>query len=186
MIDSRLLERGVTALPSRIGPGERVLAAVGRWNDLTAAIVLYRDPGDGDLLDDVYLYRDAPHSSSGSGLPEWVLDRPAGPLPDWRGRHLVSLGAQLAGVDGRWVAELTVMATRAVTTVEVRYGGAAITVAVPESGLVSLPGLVRSPDDTAEFRGFGPDGGLLSTVHYRPLTESDRAAGWPSPDLWKP
>lgn len=55
-------------------------------------------------------------------MPEWVLDHPEGPLPGSRDSDLVNLGAQMANVGGCWLAELTVMASRAVTTIEVRYG----------------------------------------------------------------
>ncbi|GLW28729.1 hypothetical protein [Actinoplanes regularis] len=119
-------------------------------------------------------------------MPEWVLDRPDGPLPGSRGSDLLNLGAQLAQVGGDWLAELTVMASRAVTAVEVRYGGAEISVRVPHSGLVTLPGVVGSPDDVAEFRGFDDTGALRAVEHYRPLTESDRRDGWPDESLWVP
>jgi hypothetical protein len=50
------------------------------------------------------------------------------PLPDWRGSELVSLGGQVAMVAGRWVADLTVMASVLVTTIEVTYAGDTIRV----------------------------------------------------------
>ena len=65
----------------------------------------------------------------------------------------MSLGTQVAYVAGRWIAELTVMASRDISTVKVRYGGDAISVAVPASGLVTLPGVIRSPADAAESEG---------------------------------
>ncbi|MCW2643380.1 MAG: hypothetical protein JWP76_5686 [Dactylosporangium sp.] len=152
------------------------------------------------LLDDVYLLErspdgqwSAPDSSSGSGMPEWVLDRPDGHLPDTRDSDLVNLGAQMANVGGRWLTELTVTASRAVTTIEVRYGSDEISVHVPASGLVTLPGVVRLPDDVAEFRvpssefrGFDDAGTLRAVERYWPLDESDRRMGWPDESLWAP
>ncbi|MGK5678593.1 hypothetical protein [Actinoplanes sp. URMC 104] len=186
------LEDGAPALPPVISPHDVVVAAAGTWGRYGSVVVLSRDwEEDNALLDDVYLLErlpdgrwPAPNGSSGSGMPEWVLDRPDGPLPDTRGSHLVNLGAQLAAVGGRWLAELTVMASRAVTTVEVRYGGAEITVPVPPSGLVTLPGLIRSPDDVAEFRGFDEAGNVRGVERYFPLTEHDRRMGWPDESLW--
>ena len=126
----------------------------------------------------------APDSCSGSGLPEWVLGRRDSPLPDSHGGDLMSVGAQMACVGGNWLAELTVVASRAVSTIEIRYGGQEITVPVPSRGLVTLPGLVRSPDDVVEFRGFDEAGEPRSVACYLPLTESDRKMGWPAQSLW--
>ncbi|MCM4076547.1 hypothetical protein [Paractinoplanes hotanensis] len=96
----------------------------------------------------------------------------------------MNLGAQMADVGGNWLVELTVVASRAVSTVEIRYGGQEITVPVPPGGLVTVPGLVRSPDDVAEFRGFDGAGEPRSVAYYLPLTESDREMGWPAESLW--
>lgn len=188
------LQHGVADLPLALSPGDVVVAAAGTWGRYGSVIVLRRDgEEDNALLDDVYLLERSPDGqwsppdgSSGSGLPEWVLDRPDGPLPDTRGGHLVNLGAQMANVGGCWLAELTVMASRAVSTANVRYGGDEISVPVPVSGLVTLPGVVRSPDDVAEFRGFDDAGNLRAVERYRPLTEFDRRVGWPDDSVWTP
>jgi hypothetical protein len=134
------LKHGAPDLPAVVPAGTAVIAAASAWGSYGSVVVLRRDEEEDDaLLDDVYLLAcsadgrwQAPDSSAGSGMPEWVLDRPSGPLPDWRGSELVSLGAQLAHVAGHWVAELTVMASRAVATVEVRYGGDTIAVPLTE------------------------------------------------------
>jgi len=167
-----------------------VIAAAGIWGSYGAVIALRRDE-DGDLLDDVYLLVGAPDGSwqppdgsSGSGMPEWVLQRPDVPLPDWHGSELVSLDGQVAYVAGRWVADLTAMASRAVATVEVTYGGDSIRVPVPASGLITLPGAIRSVADVAEFRGFDAAGRLCAVERYQPLTDADRRLGWPADSLW--
>ncbi|MFF5081053.1 hypothetical protein ACFY36_28720 [Actinoplanes sp. NPDC000266] len=186
------LQNGAPDLSPALSPHDVVVAAAGTWGRYGSVVVLRRDwEEDNALLDDVYLLErlpdgqwSAPDSSSGSGMPEWVLDRPDGPLPDTRESHLVNLGAQMAKVGGCWLAELTVMASRAVTNVEVRYGGDEIAVSVPRSGLVTLPGVVRSPDDIAEFRAFDDAGRLRAVERYLPLGESDRRMGWPDESLW--
>ncbi|GAA0456818.1 hypothetical protein Ade02nite_05800 [Paractinoplanes deccanensis] len=186
------LQHGARDLPPVLPPRDVVVAAAGTWGRYGSVVVLRRDwEEDNALLDDVYLLErssdgqwPAPDGSSGSGMPEWVLDRPDGHLPGTRDGHLVNLGAQMANVGGCWLAELTVMASRAVTTIEVRYGNEEISVRVPASGLVTLPGLVRSPDDVAEFRGFDDAGSLRGVERYRPLGESDRRWGWPDASLW--
>ncbi|WP_436534689.1 hypothetical protein [Actinoplanes sp. HUAS TT8] len=182
------LDGGVAALPAVLPPGVEVVAAAGVWGDFGSVVVLRRDDDeDQGLLDDVYLLARSPEghwlppdSSSGSGMPEWVLDRAHGPRPG----DLTNLGAQIAHVAGQWVVELTVMASRAVSRVEVRYGDETITVAVPAGGLVTLPGVVRSVSAVAEFRGFDEAGRLVAVERYQPLTESDRDAGFPDPSLW--
>jgi len=68
----------------------------------------------------------------------------------------------------------------------VRYGGDSITVPVPASGLVTLPGLVRSVDDVAEFRGLDEAGHVRAVEYYRPLTEFDRKCEWPARSLRDP
>lgn len=186
------LEHGAPRVPRELPSGRVHVAAAGAWGSYGSVVVLWRDDEDEDwLVDDVYLLARspdgrwrAPGSSSGSGVPAWVLDRPWVPLPDWHRSHLVTLCAQMAFVDGRWVAELTVMATWAVVTLEVRYGGDSITVPVPAGGLVTLPGLVRSVDDAAEFRGFDEAGNLRAVEYYRPLTDFDRRCGWPAGEIW--
>jgi hypothetical protein len=185
---SAALVHGVSTIP--IVTGEAVIAAAGSWGSYGVVIALRRDE-DGDLLDDVYLLARSPDGrwplpdgSSGSGMPEWVLHRPDGPLPDWRGSELVSLEGQVAWVAGRWVAELTVMASVLVRTVEVTYGGDTIRVPVPASGLVTVPGLIRSVDDVAEFRGYDDAGRLCAVQQYQPLTDVDRRLGWPNDALW--
>lgn len=186
------LQNGAPDLSPALSPHDVVVAAAGTWGRYGSVVVLRRDwEEDNALLDDVYLLErspdgqwSGPDGSSGSGMPEWVLDRPDGPLPDTRDSHLVNLGAQMAKVGGCWLAELTVMASRAVTTVEVQYGGDEIAVPVPLSGLVTLPGVVRSPDDVAEFRGFDDAGRLRAVERYLPLGESDRRMGWPDESLW--
>ncbi|WP_432986990.1 hypothetical protein [Dactylosporangium sp. CA-233914] len=186
------LQHGAADLPPVVSPRDVVIAAAGTWGRYGSLVVLRRDwAEDNALLDDVYLLErspagqwSAPNGSSGSGMPEWVLDRPAGPLPDSRGSDLMNLGAQMANVGGRWLAELTVMASRAITAIEVRYGDDEISVPVPPSGLVTLPGLVRSPDDVAEFRGYDDAGSLRAVERYWPLTEHDRRTGWPGESLW--
>ena len=85
---------------------------------------------------------------------------------------------------GRWVAELTVMASAAVATVEVAYGGDTIRVSVPVSGLVTVPGVIQSVTDVAEFRGFDAAGRLRAVQRYQPLTDADRRVGWPDDSLW--
>jgi hypothetical protein len=142
------LRHGAPDLPPEVAPRDVVIAAAGVWGRYGSVVVLRRDwEEDNALLDDVYLLARtpagqwlAPGSSSGSVMPEWVLARPDEPLPEWSGSDLVNLGAELAYVDGRWLAGLTVMASRPVTTVEVRYGTDEISVPVPPSGLVTLPG----------------------------------------------
>jgi hypothetical protein len=185
---SAALVHGVPTIPAVTG--EAVIAAAGSWGSYGVVIALRRDE-DGDLLNDVYLLARSPdgrwpppNGSSGSGMPEWVLQRPLGPLADWRGSELVSLEGQVALVAGRWVAELTVMASVLVTTVEVTYGGDTIRVPVPASGLVTLPGAIRSVDDVAEFRGYDDAGRLCAGQHYQPLTDVDRRLGWPDDALW--
>jgi hypothetical protein len=186
------LQHGAPDLPPVLPPRDVVVAAAGTWGRYGSVVALRRDwEEDNALLDDVYLVErssdgqwSAPDGSSGSGMPEWVLDRPDGPLPDTRDSHLVNLGAQMANVGGCWLAELTVMASRAVTTVEVRYGGDEIAVPVPPSGLVTLPGVVRSPEDVAEFRGFDDAGNLQAVERYLPLGQFDRRMGWPDESLW--
>jgi hypothetical protein len=187
------LDHGPPALPAVLPVGDEVIAAAGVWGDYGSVVTLHRADEDEDqpLVDGVYLLTrsldgrwQAPDSCSGSGMPEWVLDRPAGPLPGPQASDLVSVGAQVANVAGRWVAELTMMASRSVTTVEVRYGGDAITVAVPGSGLLTLPGVIRRAADAAEFRGFDASGGLRAVQRYWPLDEHDREAGWPDASLW--
>ncbi len=195
LADARLfdaLRHGAPDLPPVVSSHDVVIAAAGVWGRYGSVVVLSRDQEeDNTLLDEVYLLERSPGGewlspggSSGSGMPEWVLDRPDGPLPGPRGSDLMNLGAQLAQVGGEWLAELTVMASRAVTTLEVRYGGAEISLPVPPSGLVSLPGVVRSPDDVAEFRGFDDAGSLRAVEHYRPLTDLDRKEGWPDESVW--
>ena len=187
------LEHGAPGPARVVPPGREHILAAGAWGSYGSVVVVWRDDEDEWLVNDVYLlgrspggrWR-APDSSSGSGLPVWVLDRPWQPLPDWRRSHLVNLGAQLASVAGRWVAELTVMATWAVVTLEVRYGGDSITVPVPASGLVTLPGLVRSVDDVAEFRGLDEAGHVRAVEYYRPLSEFDRKCEWPARSLRDP
>jgi hypothetical protein len=118
-------------------------------------------------------------------MPEWVLSRPSEPLPDWRGSDLVVLGGQLAHVAAHWVADLTVMATGRVATVEVRYAGDILRIAVQASGLVTVPGVVRSVSNVAEFRGFNETGELVAVERYPPLTDCDRRSGWPDASLWE-
>jgi hypothetical protein len=188
------LEHGPPRPPRVLPPGREHIVAAGAWGSYGSVVALCRDDEDEDedwLVNNVYLLARspdgrwaAPGGSSGSGVPAWVLDRPWVPLPDWHRSHLVTLGAQMACVDGRWVAELTVMATWAVVTLEVRYGGDTITVPVPAGGLVTLPGVVRSVDDAAEFRGFDEAGKLRAVEYYRPLTDLDRKHGWPDGSLW--
>ena len=186
------LQHGAPDLPPVLSPRDIVVAAAGTWGRYGSVVVLRRDwEEDNALLDDVYLLErlgdgqwSAPDGSSGSGMPEWVLDRPDGPLPGTRDSHLVNLGAQMAKVGGCWLTELTVMASRAVTTVEVRYGGDEISVPVPPSGLVTLPAVVRSSDDHAEFRGFDDAGNLRAVERYWPLTGHDRRMGWPDASFW--
>lgn len=187
------LDHGAPPLPAALPIGLEVIAAAGVWGGYGSVVTLWRDDDDEDhaLTSGVHLLTrspygrwQAPGSRSGSGMPEWVLDRPDGPLPGREAGDLVSLGAQLAYVAGRWVAELTVMASRAVTTVEVSYGGDTITVAVPASGLVTLPGAIRSAADSATFQGFDDAGRLRAVLHYWPLDEDDRKAGWPDASLW--
>lgn len=111
-----------------LSPEDWVIAAAGTWGRYGSVVALWRDRAEaGTLLNEVYLLErrpdgqwSAPGSSAGSSMPEWVLDRCDGPLPNSRDSELVSLGAQMASVGGRWLAELTVMASRAVTTVERR------------------------------------------------------------------
>jgi hypothetical protein len=55
---------------------------------------------------------------------------------------------------------------------------------VPASGLVTLPGVIRSVDDVAEFRGYDAAGRLCAVQHYQPLTDVDRRLGWPDDTLW--
>ncbi|WP_179855296.1 hypothetical protein [Paractinoplanes atraurantiacus] len=189
---SAALDHGVPPLPATLPVGRKVIAAAGVWGDYGAVVVLSRDDEeDHDLLDDVYLLGRAadgswqhPYGSSGSVMPEEVLRRPASPPPGWRGEHLLDLSAQLSIVGGRWLTELTVLATTEVTTVEVTYGGESITVPVPPSGLITLPGLIRSVDDVARFRGFDDSGALRGMRSYLPLTESDRRHGWPTESFW--
>jgi hypothetical protein len=186
------LDHGAPSLPAALPMGLEVIAAAGVWGDYGSVVTLWRDDDDDQTLTNgVYLLArtpdgrwQAPGSRPGSGLPEWVLDRPDGPLPGRKASDLVSLGAQLACVAGRWIAELTVMAGRAVTTVEVCYDGDTITVAVPASGLVTLPAVIRSAADGAEFRGFDDAGRLRAVLRYWPLDEDDRKAGWPNASLW--
>lgn len=175
-----------------LAPQDLWIAAAGTWGRYGSVVAVRRDPEENDaLLSDVYLLERspggewrAPDSRSGSGLPEWLLERHDGPLPEAHGSDLMDLSAQMACVGGRWLAELTVVASRAVTNVELRYGGEEIIVPVPPSGLVTLPGVVRSADDVAEFRGFDDAGRLRSVQHYLPLTEYDRKLGWPDASLW--
>jgi len=51
---------------------------------------------------------------------------------------------------------------------------------------VTLPGLVRSVDDVAEFRGLDEAGHVRAVEYYRPLTEFDRKCEWPARSLRDP
>lgn len=177
------LEHGAPPLPTMLPVGAEVIAAAGVWGDFGSVVVLRRD--EHDLLDDVYLLTrspdgrwQAPDGSSGSGMPEWLLDRPDGPLPGPRPSDVMNVGAQVAWVAGHTVAELTVLVSRAVRTVEVEFGGAVITVPTPACGLITLPAVVRSISDFAEFKAFDDAGRLLAVELYRPLTENDIESGW--------
>ncbi|MEV0595958.1 hypothetical protein [Nonomuraea cavernae] len=125
-----------------------------------------------------------PPTSGGGGMPEWVLHRPEEPLPGWHGNHLIDLSARLDKPDTAWVTDLTVMATRRVATVQVRYAGEVINLSVPPGGLVTVPHAIRHVHDSAEFRGFDASGGLIAVTQYRPLTDDDRMRKWPDPSLW--
>jgi hypothetical protein len=182
-LSGRLLaavEHGAPRLPPVMPRGVEHIAAAGTWGPYGSVVTVWRDEDEDWLVNDVYLVTRsgdgrwlAPDSTAGSGVPDWVLDRPWQPLPDWRRNHLVNLGCQIASVADRWVAELTVMASWAVVTLEVRYGGATTTVPVPPGGLVTLPGVIRSVDDVAEFRGFDEHGDLRAELYYGPLDEDD-------------
>lgn len=172
------LDHGAPPLPVALPAGSAAIAAAGRWGRYGSVIVLSRDLEDGELYDDVYLLaRSAvgqwqyPPTSSGGGMPEWVLRRPDEPLRDWFGNDLMDLSCQLARPDMEWVADLTLMATRRVATVQVRYAGDVMDVTVPESGLVTVPHTIRHADDRAEFRGFDASGELIAVTHYQPLTD---------------
>ncbi|XVU23956.1 hypothetical protein ACQPZJ_43095 [Actinoplanes sp. CA-054009] len=187
------LDHGAPPLPATLPVGREVIAAAGVWGDYGSVIVLYRDEEEDDqhLVDDVYLLGrlpdgrwEDPNASAGSGMPEEVLNRPTTPPPSWRGEHLLDLSAQLNFARDRWVTELTVLATTEVTTVEVTYGGESITVPVPPSGLITLPGVIRSVDDVAWFRGYDATGTLRGIRSYLPLTDFDRRHGWPSEAFW--
>ncbi|XVV11312.1 hypothetical protein ACQP2X_41795 [Actinoplanes sp. CA-131856] len=52
------------------------------------------------------------------------------------------------------------------------------------SGLITLPGVIRSVSDVAWFRGFDASRTLRGTRSYLPLTDSDRRDGWPSGSFW--
>ncbi|GIH75119.1 hypothetical protein [Planobispora longispora] len=189
---SAALDHGPPPLPATLPPGSAAIAAAGRWGRYGSIVVLFRDHEDSELYDDTYLvvrspagqWQYPPPTSGGGGMPEWVLHRPEEPLPDWRGNHLVDLSARLDKPDTEWVTDLTVMATRRVATVQVRYAGEVVDVPVPAGGLVTVPHAIRHVDDSAEFRGFDTSGALIAVTHYRPLTDADRRSKWPDPELW--
>lgn len=49
---------------------------------------------------------------------------------------------------------------------------------------MTLPGVVRSPDDVAELSGFDDAGKLRAVERYRPLTDFDRFMGYPDESVW--
>ncbi|WP_433366650.1 hypothetical protein [Streptosporangium sp. CA-115845] len=185
------LDHGAPPLPTVLPPGSAAIAAAGQWGRYGSLIVVFRDPEDSELYDDVSLpTRSAagqweyPFAASGGGMPEWVLHRPDAPLPDWHGSDLVSLSGQLARPDTEWVANLTVMATRRVAAVQVHYADDVIDLPVPASGLVTVPHAIRHVDDRAKFRGFDDSGELIAVTHYQPLTDDDRRYNWPDASSW--
>ncbi|MBG0831136.1 hypothetical protein HS041_25580 [Planomonospora sp. ID67723] len=187
------LDHGAPPLPAVIPPGSAAIAAAGQWGRYGSVVVLFRE-GDGELYDDTYLMArstdgrwQSPGVCGGGGMPEWVLNRPAEPLPTWRGNDLVDLSAQLAqpGKNAEVLTELTVMATKRVATVQVSYAGDVIDLPVPTCGLVTVPHAVHHANDVAEFRGFGGSGDLIAVTHYQPLAGWDHEYfGWPDASLW--
>ncbi|WP_405139838.1 hypothetical protein OG589_24260 [Sphaerisporangium sp. NBC_01403] len=185
------LDHGAPPLPVTLPPGSAAIAAAGRWGRYGSVVVLFRGDEDGELYDDTYLLARStsghwqyPPSSSGGGMPDWVMHRPEKPLPTWRGSDLVDLSCQLTSSGTEWVTHLTLMATRRIATVRVRFAGEVLDVPVPAGGLVTVPHAIRHVDDIAEFRGFDGSGELIAVTHYRPLTDSDRKAEWPDASLW--
>ena len=82
------LDCGAPPLPASLPTGLEVIAAAGVWGQYGSIVTLRRDDEDQSLTNSVYLLArsrqgrwQAPESGSGSGMPEWVLDRPDGSLP---------------------------------------------------------------------------------------------------------
>jgi hypothetical protein len=169
------LDHGAPPMPAVLPMGLEVIAAAGVWGEYGSVVTMWRDDDDEDqTLTSGRSPARANFGRSLAGAGQLLRFRHArvGPRPDRRsaagprGERPGELGRPACVcVAGRWIAELKVMASRAVTTVEVRYGSDTITVAVPASGLVTLPGVIRSVANSAEFSGFDDAGRLgLSCV----------------------
>jgi hypothetical protein len=186
----RAVEHGVTAnSPGPVPPGETVVLAAGVSGRYACVVVVRRDPDAVEVLlkDAWFLGRDAegrwvPWAASGTACHDWVLTRPeaGSEYPDWRGSELVLLGGQWAVKGGDWLTELTVMASRVVTTVAITYAGQQFRMTVPDNGFVTVPAMVGEVDDVARFCGYGEDGRLVAEVEYRPIDREDvrRRSGW--------
>ncbi|MBF5082700.1 hypothetical protein [Quadrisphaera sp. INWT6] len=116
-------------------------------------------------------------------MPEWVLHRPEGAFEPWHGEHLWVLTGQLAFVGGHsWCGDVTVMASKAVTSVEFVHGEEHRRLPVPASGLLSVARPVRNWRDEVLVRALDHNGSPLGSETYPFLTDSDH--GWPDPSLW--
>jgi hypothetical protein len=125
-----------------------------------------------------------PSASSGGANHEWILSRPkyGAEYQDWRASELVLVGGQWGFVQGDWLTDLTVMASRVVVEVGVTYAGQEFHRKVPPNGVLTVPAILGGVDDVAHFCGFDRAGAMVGRLEYRPIQhgEVDPPLSWPN------
>lgn len=183
-----------------------VVGAAGAWDDLGCVLVLYRTDEDG-LEHDVHVLPRAPSgrwrptgASSGTSLPEWVLERPDTGPTSWMGTQTQVVADQLLGYaltestsggvepSTMWAACVAVLCSHQVDRLQLIHRSPIrdlvreLVIAVPPSGLVAFACPVVHHTDSVLLRALGTDGAPLSEETYWPLLDDDRH--WPDESLW--
>ncbi len=175
----RALEHGVGTESFAVTADNELIVAAGVWGAYGSVVSVSNDEDEPGCIEfDVYALRADEHGrwippggAGGGSLPQSFLRRPDHGDPDWQGAEIVSFGGQPAWFGDDTVVDVSVMASRQVATVEIRYREREVTVVVPESGLVTVPVEVVSQTDLVRLRARAHDGVVLDDLSLPPLVD---------------